>query len=433
MNLTDLPVGLMGLGIVAWLAMAIFFVIRPVWLGPFVVSVYFLMPVIIFRLMGGMYLPVGQLLVITIGPIILLGALLRQEPLPLDALAPVALYGLVILLSMLVNDVGIWQYKSAFAPLLFAALIALAIREPRSIHYLLAAFFFFVLLNTVIGGLQVAGFSQLYHLTHSEEVEGSGFRRGTGIATHFSQVGLYCAGAAPLLLARGLVAARRSRRLLWLASTVVPFAGILFSGLRAAFIGMALGILTVFLKWDLKKAPQYLLVLVILGALATSALPVLKEYSGNLKAHLTTVDDSAAARPRLAMMGLTLFAESPVVGRGPASFKRVFGGVGDAHNTYANVLADYGLLGLLGFVWANSAAILAILRTCQRRQDSDLYPAGLGLLGCMVAVMSVAFFHSVNYITTYWIFPALGLGLGMLPQSRTPAAPPDHLFAEPAP
>ena len=262
-----------------------------------------------------------------------------------------------------------------------------------------------------MAGLQVAGFSSLYHLTHKNVVEGAEFIRGTGLATHFSQVGLYCAGAAPLLLAMACRAKNRGAKFLWLSALVIPFAGILFTGLRAAVLGMVFCMLVVLFKWDFRRAPLYVISFLFVGFIAVSAIPVLQTSSHHMGKHITNIDDSAAARPRLAMQGLRLFAQNPVIGKGPNSFSRNFGGVGDAHNTYANILADYGLFGLIFFMWTIVIAVRASSKASDLQDYTELSTIGLGTLGCLAAVLAVAFFHSVNYIVTFWLFPAIGLSI----------------------
>jgi O-antigen ligase len=195
-----------------------------------------------------------------------------------------------------------------------------------------------------------------------------GIRRMIGVDITFSDPNAFASTllyTLPMLLPFWYERPRWLPRFLLLGYGAALVGCILLTGSRAGFVGL---IVFAFLVLVLSVRQKVLVGVVggVIGCLMLVVLSVaLPEELQNR--YLTLVDssrgpqnaaESAAGRMDGFLFGLEVWQQSPLLGRGPASFGFATGRGGQAHNLYGQVLSEMGLLGalaLLGlvvcFVW----------------------------------------------------------------------------------
>lgn len=415
MNIVDIPVLYLGMGLVVWLLASILLLMRNQYAGAAILAVFFFMPAMINLIFQGKHIPTGQLLLLFFGPILLLMYGIRRLPMVPSHLLFVFLYIIAVIITIYWNGLPFWSFKSALLPMIFAIMLYFAIVDLRSMRFLIGVFLAFVVISTTVAGLQYAGLSQFYLRSQEIEMEAGAFGafvRGVGLAEHFSQTGLYCAAALPLSFMGFVGSNRKIKRLIWAVPGLFALAGITFTTLRAALIGGVAGVLVVLWFWDKRKLIPYMAVSFMMAFLLVVAVPVLRTSTMALVEHSTTLDGSAMSRPVLAARAIDLWTQSPVFGKGPRAFSRTTGHVGDAHNTYLNTLVEYGILGFVLFI---SILVVAFRSTSRAiKYNKELRTTAIGIFGALTAACLAAIVHSFNYISMFWLFPALGLSVGKL-------------------
>jgi len=397
-------------GLLGWLVFSAFLVWKGEFIGAAVLSFFFFSQAIIDYALGGRVIPNGQLVLIFFGPLLLISVAVRQRaPVGIKNLSPFVLYGVLIVIAIVWNGLSFWDYKSQLTPVLFAALIYLSIDGERELRLLVTVFAVLVMINTFVAAMQYSGHVHWYlpSQLRAGDVDAGGFRRGFGLANHFSQAGLYCAAMVPIAALQVVANSQRWRKVFWIAAAGGAILGLVFTGLRAGFLGGLLGLVLALRWWDAKRAKVYLAGGAALVLMVMAAVPLLHRASDSYVHHLTHIDQSAESRPHLAELAIAQWKLSPVFGAGPRSVARSEGGAGDPHNTYADVLADYGVLGLvtfLGMLWFAHKRVRAAIEYGPR--DRALL---IGVNGALISACVVAFFHSVDYIEVFWLFPALAL------------------------
>lgn len=140
--------------------------------------------------------------------------------------------------------------------------------------------------------------------------------------------------------------------------------GMLATGSRGALISLIfMAALYVTLIEGIKRkfrAGLAMVVAVFVGLFLITEVPFLNEYFGErfLAVFSDSVKDASVDdRAMYVLVGLDMIAEKPIVGWGPNNFAvylNQFGGYGRevySHNNYIELMADYGIVGLLLFYW----------------------------------------------------------------------------------
>lgn len=429
MNIWEIPFGFILIAMVVWLVTSVIFLMRSELIGAAILTMFFFTQLFLDLFFGGKHIPNGQIILATFGPLLLISYFFQQQTRArLADLLPLMLLAFAIMASIIWNELPMWQNKSQVLPVVFAILIYISIPGPREARNLVAIFAFFVTLSSVIGGLQYAGFENMYLPSQLAQVDAGGRRRGVGLANHFTQTGMYCAAVIPMCLAAVINTKRTVLRILWGTAVVAATAGVMFTTMRAGLGGALIGSLFVLFF----GARRYIIPLALAGVFAVAvmvfAIPTIREAGTSLVEHTITVDDSARIRPKLVEMGIEMWSQSPIFGKGPASLARVYG-PGDAHNTYVNLLSDFGLIGLFAFLYALIVAARRLKRATRLRPDERLLYIGIG--GALISTCVVGIVHTLHYLEEFWLIPALALAAGRLPGRAPAAADPPLLRAKP--
>ncbi|MFQ5705548.1 MAG: O-antigen ligase family protein [Gemmatimonadales bacterium] len=411
MELIDIPITYLLLPAALW-AISFYWLVRnPEWIAASVLVVFFFMPAALDVLFADRTIPTGQIVVLLFLPPLMVSLTMTRSGLHWFDLGLLVAYGGCIVVSILVNDLPFWSNKSALVPVLFAVVLYLSVDSKKALHRLLLVYMALILLNTVFAGIQRAGYDWAYLPSELRLANAGGFRRGVGLSGHFAMAGLYATVAVPVGAALFIDAARSSHRVMAFLLGLLGLAGVAFSVLRTALLGAVLGSLAVLWCKKSLRALGALIVLGVLVGIVTLVAPPFRNAAVSIVEHSASTDESALARPRLARMGLDAWAQSPILGGGPGAVDSYVHRSADPHNTFVNVLAETGGIGLLTFLLILSRAYYLAVRAARR----DCPTEGIALAGALVATLPIAFFHSLNYITLFWFIPALCLGLGRFP------------------
>lgn len=283
-----------------------------------------------------------------------------------------------------------------------------------------------LVLLSLIGGVAFAS----AHLIRESIAYGfaAGSRPGwvTGDPNYFSLSALL---ALPVALLLGLNSPSRWERLFcWtcVGLTLVAFAQ---AGSRGGFLGLVVSYCA--FVWGSRR--RRLLLVLALPILALFVLVTPTSPLARLFAPSQPDQESTAVRTALFWAGLDLVQHHPWTGIGVGNFKTLVGAHtaehthlrNAAHNTYLEVAAELGVLGLVAFL-AILLTTLGTFRTVRRQVYSPPLPLlrtaahglEIGLLGAIVAIG----FLSALHVRMLWFVVILSMVLRTLPATRHPVA-----------
>lgn len=415
MELIDLPLTSIIIGLSLWLLFSIFFIWWSELIAVGILVLFFFFNIILHIALGGRPIPFGQLVILLFGPLLLVSIVFKQKsPVFIINLAPFIALVIAITFSIIWNRLDFWTLKSFMNPLLAAMIVYLAISEMRELRLFVGVFLLLVFANNILAGLQYVGFDNLYLSYQTEHVRSAaGFKRGVGILGHFMEEGLVCAAAIPIAMMVFLEEKKSWLKAVWVMVLLSAIAGLTFSALRAALIGVVVGTLVMLLLWKGMKALPSILGIAIFVGIVVLAVPTLRESSSALIEHSEVADESALGRPALAMMGINLWQQSPIFGNGPDALSRKLTGgklgMANVHNSYITALSDYGIFGFVAFM-----AIL-ILPFFRLKAAIRKFPESQGLLlgisGALMAIYIIALLHPIEDNIAFWVFPAMALAV----------------------
>jgi O-antigen ligase len=263
-------------------------------------------------------------------------------------------------------------------------------------------------LLSTLGGL---AFASLHVLREYQGIYRSGIdlRPGwvVGDPNYFTLSTLF---AVPLAFALLRDRGPRWQRAFCLACLVVILMAVTVASSRGGFIALAVSLL--FVLWQLPKRARNLAIVAAL-VLPLSLLSPVSPLQ-RLIAPTFSDKDAEETRYRLWNGGLRMFQTHPVFGVGVMNFKplvpefqeagaRTVGAL--AHNTYIELGAEMGLLGLGSFVGVWIAAVRSLQRArmqALRLGIPFLYLAAVGLQAGLIGYAVGIFFVSAQYQRLYW-------------------------------
>jgi O-antigen ligase len=279
------------------------------------------------------------------------------------------------------------------------------------------------LLWTLLATLGGLAFASLHVLREYLGSYASGLNQRPGYVVgdpnYFTLSALF---AVPLAFA--LLRERRPKwqRLFCLMCLILILLAVTVAASRGGFLGLAAGLL--FALWHL---PNRVRNLVTVAALVLP-LSLVSPISPLQRLISPTYSDNAAENSRYQLWGggLAMFQSSPLFGVGVMNFKRLSTTFQDpgtskvqalAHNTYIELGAEMGILGLSGFaaVWiATISSLRRARRQALRLRVPFFYHAALGLQAGLVGYAVGAFFVSAQYQRLYWFVVFLSISISRL-------------------
>lgn len=210
----------------------------------------------------------------------------------------------------------------------------------------------------------------------------------------------------------------RARRLLATAAIALLFYAIISSFSRGTLVAFALTMM--FFLWTMRKRlSPAALILVPAGAAFAVALLMPPEFRERIESmsHLNT-DLSMFRRLGYHIVGLRLFAKSPLVGIGPGNFPAhyadpAFRFVGEAfgrgrflHNMFLSIVVETGLAGITAFGLALAASFRALNRAVAAR-DRFVAGAAQGVRLAFFSFLSASLFLPNEKNKYLWVLFAL--------------------------
>jgi putative inorganic carbon (HCO3(-)) transporter len=232
-----------------------------------------------------------------------------------------------------------------------------------------------------------------------------------------------------------LLLSERRRRLLWTTCCVLMLGATLATLSRGALVGLA-----ALAPWAVatRRVPVKgvllgFAILISAGALAFTALaPMLHD---RLEAKSRIADKNVTARQALWSAALRMWEDRPLTGVGPGRFgieapayvrnnplviERPV-----THNSYLNVLAELGVLGLVAFVGMLGSSWRLLARARRRARealDRDGSRMATGMEASLVVAIAGGAFLSEQLTTPFWLIGALAAVVGSVPRTvRAPA------------
>jgi putative inorganic carbon (hco3(-)) transporter len=246
--------------------------------------------------------------------------------------------------------------------------------------------------------------------------------------------------ALPLAVFAGLAARRRRTWALAWASVGAIAVGIMLTFSRGAMVGVAVvGAVTVLLGYV--RLRHALLLAVLLLTIMVLAVP---QFSSRLLSitTVTQLGDDTEGQPDGAIRGRAtsnvaswqVFLENPILGVGPLQYfkehsqqtanqlgMRFFHTQRRAHNLYAEVAADTGILGVAAFLALPVALGRRLHRLGRELRGAPESFLAHGLVVSLVGYFATAVFLHLSYQRYYWFLIALAAsGVAVLSEQRPP-------------
>jgi O-antigen ligase len=313
-------------------------------------------------------------------------------------------------------------FITALAYALLTVLTTQLVRTRDTIRWILRAMIVGALVECCIAWTQVAagvgGLAQL-----STDTAYAGVPRAVGTMANANNLAIYLGMVTCLVAYEWRSAAVRSTRLSWAGIECVVVATLLATYGRAAWLGTAVGLLTLLWRTRAEHTRAHMKRLILL-TVATGVSLVLVLFSASwlrapgistISSRIASIADpnaGAAYRAQIYRVAIGAALQRPLVGFGPETFARTYaqqsgsGGqsapaLDEAHSDLLQLAVTQGLFGVAAEVWL----VFAALRQLSRRE------AG-GILAALVAYfVAIEFNFAWLPVTTFfWLVIACGSG-----------------------
>jgi putative inorganic carbon (HCO3(-)) transporter len=277
---------------------------------------------------------------------------------------------------------------------------------------------------------------------------GAGVRPGwiTGDPNYFALSGLLC---LPLGFLLAQQRPERWERLYCLGCALVTLVALTLTGSRGGLLGLLVS--GVLLVWHSRRRLQHLAV----GGVLLAAVLVLSPTSPLTRLLSPDYSDQGSTEIHKALLfaGLRMFGDHVLTGVGAGNFKTMVRKYLDpgfdvdaiAHNTYLEVAAELGILGLVAFVgifFFTFRTLARVRRQTGRGRDPFLHASARGLEAGLAGAAVALLFLSALHARLLWFVVVLAICLQFLalkrrrvslPAPPLPSAPPPELAQNPEP
>lgn len=293
---------------------------------------------------------------------------------------------IIFLLSLLLSAINthdlsdtlqtVWRFLYRFFPLF---LIPLFVKDSQTNYKLLGAIFLSVAISDVVA---------IWQGLHGNYRANAFVDNPINLADMIIQI-------LPVSIVLGLQEKRLSKELRYglFFLTFLSFAALLFNGTRGAWLAIGITII-VYGLMQIKAKPrffQFCLSLIISVGLVIAYVPAFKAriFSiGNLQS-----DTSNIERILVWKSALQMFGDHPLTGVGAGNFGQVYQKnyvsphalyprLNHAHNNFLHMLAETGVIGLLGFLSLFGYLIIYFYQAYRRNNDNYW-----GLIGFLIVLV----------------------------------------------
>jgi O-antigen ligase len=372
----------------------------------FLVAIYFSLP-LAYKYLEVKSLPLTTVFTIIFGPIVFLRAS-RQT---IFLFWPVGFYILIVIFSSIANGVSIWEIKSYFITIIITFLCTISLDSSKLpvMRQFNNVIIVWIILNACFSILQIFGGKNFYLISVEAGTEIAGIERGYGLIGMATQIGVnFCLGV-PLIAATLLK--RSSHKWIYRLLFIISIIGLVLTFSRGAIIGTLTALFVLYLCYKKQNILILSIIIILLifffYKIIMFFLPT--EYSNFLQGY----DSSAASRLPFTQVGLRMFSEKPLIGFGFGGFWKYCVQYGshyhvEAHNTYMQVLVEYGILGLGFFLVALAKSMQAYIQYFNNGLSSELREFSLGYLCALIAIMINGLVHCFEWNLILWLPMVLG-------------------------
>jgi putative inorganic carbon (hco3(-)) transporter len=205
-------------------------------------------------------------------------------------------------------------------------------------------------------------------------------------------------------------------------ASVPVFMAFVFHGSRGVWLGLLAGVVAT--AFVINRRKRYLMGIILLLILILYSIPFLRARIIVHENFMASNTGSVDVRFQMWSAGLNIFKKYPILGAGPGRYgSLMYDAYPDefiggkihlhAHNTYVEVLADMGILGLISFLWI---FVLFFMHGYKSIKDNpDLYK--MSFIMMFIAVVVHEFFMSVILVgipapVIFWFL--LGMGVAVM-------------------
>jgi O-antigen ligase len=202
----------------------------------------------------------------------------------------------------------------------------------------------------------------------------------------------------------------RKRAVKWalLGLIVLNVTCVTFLFSRAAYLGLAMGLLLIFLfRCRVMLIPIFLVALFwqsVLPAKVLERISMTTNYYGEL-------DESALGRIEVWKTSWELFQQNPVTGVGFGVFRFLGFELGDTHNIYLKILVEQGVIGLTIFLLLVLCFFFQGVKLARNGDDELSKGLGLGFAICIVILLINNIFGDrwsyMELSSNLWVFAGL--------------------------
>ena len=404
--LSDQPV-IIGLAALAGMGLLYVAFLFSQYIPHFLFLVYSMLP-LFYKMTGLQFLPLSTVFILLFGPVVLL----RTRLSALQPLWPVGCYLAIVASSSLLNRVDFWSYKAILIPVLIAVLCYLSMsakntdRQLRTFVYVLVTW---TVINSAFSILQITRGGSFYLLSDSQAYELADIRRGYGLVGMATQLGItFCLGI-PFLAVWAIDDGKR-RKYLWIFLGASVF-GLILAFSRGAVVGLFTSGFLILLLLKKKKLFAFYLVAALIIALSYSSLVLFLPKSYATFFH--GKDLSAQGRTVLIGIGFKMFLSHPILGFGAGGFSENITKFGyryhiEAHNTYVQVLVEYGVLGLFFFLFTVIRSMKGYWAYIKKGHSEVLRRLSIGGLSALTAILINSTVHCFEWHLEFWLAIMLG-------------------------
>jgi O-antigen ligase len=355
----------------------------------------------------------GLLAIFLVGGTVIL-VLMRRIQVGRDpVLAPYGVFLSICLLSLLLSpdkarSVSDWMRLASYIAVY--VLIVATVRTAKAVEVATDV----IALSTVVP--LMVGVFQFFSGGGMLTDVGIQLRQITSVFIHPNGYGIYLALLAPMVLMSVISTQSRLRQIVFagLAGAMLFFTIQTYA--RVAWAGLLAGIVIV-------GSIRYrrLIVFVPLLVLVAWFTPSIVD---KLLLVFTTSPQTNSLITRLSLWteALALFRSSPLLGRGLGSFNTLSEIVQGSmaalsgawvHNTYLQLLAETGILGLGSYLWAQAVLGIRIVRSVRSVKTRCLQPAVLGALSMFVASSLMGLTDNIltSPVVQWYVWAAAGLAV----------------------
>jgi O-antigen ligase len=229
---------------------------------------------------------------------------------------------------------------------------------------------------------------------------------------------------------------RRAARAAWLACATVLAMAVVLTFSRGGFLGLIAMVVVLLWKLLRRNGAATILAAALMGGVFLVAMP--SGYSSRLTSIFDSESDptgSVQARRDLLQRAASVAASHPIVGVGMGNFHIYSIREQKAHNSYLEIAAELGLIGLIAYL----AMLFAPLRSLRRiERDSihnasgqsinghdgdtrrETYYLGAAFQASLIAYMVCSFFGSIQYLWFVYYPLAYAVSLRRIHESESP-------------